>query len=246
MAPGALRIQMPLGALGIQRTTPGDDIIHIIKEEVEDTMKTINTALLAALASLVLTGPTYAVNMGDMMNPSKWMGGKDDRRGDGDYPPPGYPQGYPQGGQGYGYGPAPGYQGGPAPGYGGGPDYGPPSGYGQPGMGGAPVQQMPPGGYGGAPGYGPAPGYQGGPGQGQGYAPGYGQGGYDQGYGQGYAPPPGYGQGPGPGYGQGYGPGYGPDYGPGYGPGEESRSGSGMNPMRMMPNPMQMFGGDKK
>ncbi|MGD2021449.1 MAG: hypothetical protein PVJ47_10355, partial [Thiohalocapsa sp.] len=57
---------------------------------------------------------------------------------------------------------------------------------------------------------------------------------------------PGYGYGPyGPGQGYGPGYGYGPDYG--YGPGydEQDDNGGGFNPMKMMPNPMQMFGGDK-
>jgi hypothetical protein len=95
-------------------------------------------------------GSALAMNFGDMMNPSKWMGDnknrdRDDRRGD-------WP-GYGYGGPGYGYG-------GPGWGYGG-PGYG----YGGPGWGyGAP-------GYGyGAPGWGyGAPGYgYGGPGYGYG------------------------------------------------------------------------------
>ena len=45
----------------------------------------------------------------------------------------------------------------------------------------------------------------------------------------------------------GYGPGYGPEYGPDYGRRYEDRGGDGggMNPMKMMPNPMKMFGGNK-
>jgi len=105
--------------------------------------------LVLGLTLVAGGGSALAINFGDMMNPSKWMGDNrdrdyDDRRGGG----PGY--GY--GGPGYGYG-GPGYgYGGPGWGYGG-PGYG----YGGPGYG-----------YGG-PGYG-APGW--------GYAgPGYGYGG---------------------------------------------------------------------
>lgn len=86
----------------------------------------------------------FAFNMGNMMNPSKWMGGGGNRNSD-------YDEG-PWGGPGYGYG-GPGYGGYGGPGYGGygGPGYG---GYGGPGYGG-------PGGY-GAPGYGYGGGYPGG------------------------------------------------------------------------------------
>jgi len=123
--------------------------------------------LILGLTLVTGGGNALAVNFGDMMNPSKWMGGKkdrdyDDERWDG----PGY--GY--GGPGYGYG-GPGYgYGGPGYGYGG-PGYG----YGGPGYG-----------YGG-PGYG-----YGGPGYG---GPGYGGQGYGgQGYGgQGYGAPEGRG-----------------------------------------------------
>jgi len=97
-----------------------------------------SSAFLAV--SLLLPLPAaQAFDMGNMMNPSKWVGGKNKNRDryDDDYydygPPPGYGYG--------GYG-APGYGGYGAPGYGGygGPGYG---GYGGPGY----------GGYGG-PGYG--------------------------------------------------------------------------------------------
>ena len=95
---------------------------------------------LFVAASLLLANSTYAMDMGKMMNPSKWMGGNKDRdRYDDYYGGPGY--GYPGGPPGYGYGGAPGY-GPPGYGYGGAPGYGPP-GYG----------------YGGAPGYGAAPAY---------------------------------------------------------------------------------------
>jgi hypothetical protein len=93
---------------------------------------------------LALAGSGYGFDMGNMMNPSKWMGGNKD--GDRDYyDGPGY--GYP-GGPGYGYPGGPGYGYGGVPGYG----YGGVPGY---GYGGAPDY-----GYGGVPGY----GYGGGPG----------------------------------------------------------------------------------
>lgn len=77
----------------------------------------------------------FAFNMGNMMNPSKWMGG--DRGRDYDDGPRG-------GGPGYGYGGPGGYGGGPGYGMSGPGGYGGDPGY---GMGG-------PGGYGGGPGYG--------------------------------------------------------------------------------------------
>jgi len=101
-------------------------------------------------SSLLLAMPAQAFDMGNMMNPSKWVGGNNDRYDDDDDyydygPPPGY-GGY--GGPGYGGYGAPGYggYGGPgyggygAPGYGGygGPGYG---GYGAPGYGGGPASQ---------------------------------------------------------------------------------------------------------
>ena len=71
-----------------------------------------------------------AFNMGNMMNPSQWMGGKNDRD---DY------DGGPQGGPGYGYGEPVGRYGGPY-GYGGPGGYGSPAGYGAPtGYGSPPV-----------------------------------------------------------------------------------------------------------
>ena len=113
-------------------------------------------AIMLAFSITAVTASTtiYAFNMGNMMNPSKWFGGKKDRGDyydDYGYGAPGY-GGY--GGPGYGYG---------APGYGGGPGYG----YGAPGYGyGAPGYGYGDRGYGyGAPGYG-APGYgYGAPGQ---------------------------------------------------------------------------------
>ena len=100
-------------------------------------------------ASLQLPNSASAIDMGKMMNPSKWMGGNKDRdRYDDYYGGPGY--GYHGGPPGYGYGGAPGY-GPPGYGYGGAPGYGPPGyGYGGvPGYGAAPAY-----GYGGAPTYG--------------------------------------------------------------------------------------------
>ena len=88
--------------------------------------------LLAASLAVALSAPAVAIDMGDMMNPSKWMGGNKDNERQGDYPPmQGYPGGYGPGGYGPGYGAAPGYGAGP--------------GYGAPGYG------APPGGYGGGP-----------------------------------------------------------------------------------------------
>lgn len=116
------------------------------------------TAIFSSIflaSSLLLAMPAQAFDMGDMMNPSKWVG-KDKKRDryDDDYydyydygPPPGLGYGAP----GYGGYGAPGYGGYGAPGYGG---------YGAPGY----------GGY-GAPGYG---GYGVDPGQGAPGAPGYG------------------------------------------------------------------------
>jgi hypothetical protein len=107
--------------------------------------------LSVGLGLAASAGMSAAMDFGNMMNPSKWMGGGKDRDR-GDY---GGGPGYGYGGPGYGYG-GPGY-GGPGYGYGG-PGYGyggPGYGYGAPGYGyGAP-------GYGyGAPGYGyGAPGY---------------------------------------------------------------------------------------
>lgn len=117
--------------------------------------KTIKTLTILAVAasiggSLAYTPVAEAFGFGDMMNPSKWMGGKNrdrDRYDDDYYGGPGW------GGPGYGYG-GPGW-GGPGYGYGG-PGYGyggPGYGYGGPGYGGYGAPGY--GGYGyGAPGYG--------------------------------------------------------------------------------------------
>jgi hypothetical protein len=84
--------------------------------------------LASSIALLTTSGISYGVDLGNMINPSKWFGGNKNR---GDYYDdrwggPGY--GY--GGPGYGYG-GPGYgYGGPGYGYGG-PGYG----YGAPGYG---------------------------------------------------------------------------------------------------------------
>jgi hypothetical protein len=100
------------------------------------TLKTLAIAAAASIAgSLTYTPVAQAFGFGDMMNPSKWMGGRNRDRYDDDY----YDGGY--GGPGFG---GPGF-GGPGYGYGG-PGYG----YGGPGFGGYGVP-----GYGyGAPGYG--------------------------------------------------------------------------------------------
>ena len=127
--------------------------------------KAIKFGTVIVASGLLLAGTAHAMDMGNMMNPSKWMGGNknsdryDDYGGPGGYG--GGPGGY--GGGPGGYGGAPGYGGGygggpggygGAPGYGGGRYGGGPGGYGgAPGYGGGP------GGYGGAPGYGGGPGY---------------------------------------------------------------------------------------
>jgi len=104
-------------------------------------IKGIKSGVVGVAVSLLVANPAAAFDMGNMMNPSKWMGGGDnDRDRYDDY----------YDGPGYGYGGGPGY------GYGGGPGYG----YG--GYGGAPGY----GGYGGAPGYGYGGGYGGAPGYG--------------------------------------------------------------------------------
>jgi hypothetical protein len=93
-----------------------------------------NKAMAVRLAFVAMSGlfacSAYAFDMGNMMNPSKWMGGDKDRyddypRGPGyGYGGPGYYGGYPgYGGPGYGYGGYPGYPG-PGYGYGGYPGYG--------------------------------------------------------------------------------------------------------------------------
>jgi hypothetical protein len=100
--------------------------------------------------SLLLAMPAQAFDMGNMMNPSKWMGNKNKDRYDDDYydddfygPPPGYGYGG-YGAPGYGGYGMPGYGGYGAPGYGG---YGMPGygGYGAPGYGGGPVTPGPQG-----------------------------------------------------------------------------------------------------
>ncbi len=113
--------------------------------------KTIKTFAILAAASIVgslsYTPVAEAFGFGDMMNPSKWMGGKNRDRYDDDYydGPNGGPgwggPGYGYGGPGYGYGgPGYGYGGYGAPGYG----YGGYGGYGAPGYGyGAPAVAAP-------------------------------------------------------------------------------------------------------
>jgi len=105
-----------------------------------------SVTLILGLTLVTGGGSALAMNFGDMMNPSKWMGNNkdrdyDDRRWDGPgygYGGPGYGgPGWGYGGPGYGYG-APGWGYG-APGYGyGAPGYGGPGyGYGGPGYGGS-------------------------------------------------------------------------------------------------------------
>ncbi len=113
--------------------------------------KNIAPGVTLMAIGLLLANTTYAFDMGNMMNPSKWMGGNNDSDRYDDYD-------YDYGGPGYGYGGYPGY-GGPGYGYGGYPGYG---------YGGFPGY-----GYGGYPGYGGYGGY-GGPGYGYGGYPGYG------------------------------------------------------------------------
>lgn len=107
--------------------------------------KLSKTLTILAAASVVAGALSYvpvaqAFGFGDMMNPSKWMGGKNRDRYDDDYYDGPYGGGPGYGGPGYGYG-GPGYgYGGPGYGYGG-PGYGAPGyGYGAPGYGyGAPA-----------------------------------------------------------------------------------------------------------
>jgi hypothetical protein len=108
------------------------------------SIRTLSAVSLATLAALTVYAPvSQAFNFGNMMNPSRWMGG--DRYDD-------YDEGYyggPYGGPGFGYpygGYAPGYG---APGPYGAPGYGAPvPGYAAPAYPAAPVA---------APGVGPAP-----------------------------------------------------------------------------------------
>lgn len=99
---------------------------------MQNTKIAVRAALVAS--SLLLANSAHAFDMGNMMNPSKWMNNDNDRYDNYRYGP-----GYGYGGPGYGYyGGYPGYGG---PGYGG--YYGGYPGYGAPGYG-----------YGGYPGYG--------------------------------------------------------------------------------------------
>jgi len=95
------------------------------------TAKTLSALSLVTLVALEsFTTPAQAVNFGNMMNPNRWMGGRDRYYDDGPWGGPwgggygnpwgggyGAPWGGPYGGPGYGYGyPTPGYGNG-APGY---------------------------------------------------------------------------------------------------------------------------------
>ena len=134
---------------------------NVFKNMEEQTMQNKERKLTvsAVAVGLLLANPVYAFDMGNMMNPSKWMdNNKNNDRYDDYYDGPGY--GYPGGPPGYGYG-GPGYggpgYGGPGYGYGGDPGYGAGPGY---GYGGDPGYGTAPGyGYGGDPGYGAVPGY---------------------------------------------------------------------------------------
>ena len=104
--------------------------------------RTLRRSLALILGgTLTLTLSTgFAFNMGNMMNPSKWMGGDRDRDyyDAGPWGGPGYRHGGPGGyggAPGYGYGGPGGYGGAPGYGYGGPGGYGgdPGSGYGGPG-----------------------------------------------------------------------------------------------------------------
>jgi hypothetical protein len=100
--------------------------------------RAIKFRVFVVAVSLLLANSVYAMDMGNMMNPSKWMGGNSNRdRYDDDYDRRGYDRA-----PGYGYGGAPGYGGGaPGYGYGGAPGYGGGSpGY---GYGGAPAYEAP-------------------------------------------------------------------------------------------------------
>jgi hypothetical protein len=114
--------------------------LDIWTKEQHMRIKAIKLSTVIVASSLLLAGTAHAIDMGKMMNPSKWMGGNKDNDRYDDYR--GGPGGYGGGPGGYGGGPG-GYGGGPG-GYGGGPG----------GYGGGP------GGYGGGPGgYGGGPGY---------------------------------------------------------------------------------------
>ena len=82
-------------------------------------IKAIKLSTVIVASSLLLAGTAHAIDMGKMMNPSKWMGGNKDNDRYDDYR--GGPGGYGGGPGGYGGGPG-GYGGSPG-GYGGGPGY---------------------------------------------------------------------------------------------------------------------------
>jgi len=110
-------------------TSPRTHGIRGVHTTIEKGSNTVYTRArmiggILTAAGLMLAGSAQAMNFGDMMNPSKWMGGNKDRYDDYGYRGYGYP-GYGYGGYpGYGYGGYPGY------GYGGYPGYGYPGGYG--------------------------------------------------------------------------------------------------------------------
>jgi hypothetical protein len=91
--------------------------MDIWTKEQHMRIKAIKLGTVIVASSLLLAGTAHAIDMGKMMNPSKWMGGNKDNDRYDDYR--GGPGGYGGGPGGYGGGPG-GYGGGPG-GYGGGP-----------------------------------------------------------------------------------------------------------------------------
>jgi hypothetical protein len=76
---------------------------NVFKDMEEQTMQNKERKLTvsAVAVGLLLANPVYAFDMGNMMNPSKWMdNNKDNDRYDDYYDGPGY--GYPGGPPGYG------------------------------------------------------------------------------------------------------------------------------------------------
>jgi hypothetical protein len=108
--------------------------LDIATKEEHMRNKAIKLSTVIVASSLLLAGTAHAFDMGNMMNPSKWMGGNKGSDRYDDY-----------GGGPGGYGGGPGYGGAPGYGYGGAPGYGAVS-----GETGVPA-------YGGAPGYGAPP-----------------------------------------------------------------------------------------
>jgi len=88
--------------------------VHEYSEEQAVKNRKTKPGVIIGATSFLFANSAFAFDMGNMMNPSKWMGGDDDH--DDYYGGPGYGYGgYPGYGPGYGYGGYPGYG---APGYG--------------------------------------------------------------------------------------------------------------------------------